>query len=99
MPDQSKEIAELRALLMEPDVQALIPNLTRRLLLENARLGAAVSFYANPDTYFAIAFFPDPPCGEFMNDFSDADEWAQVGPYGRDMPGRLARAALEGRDE
>jgi len=30
-----------------------------------------LEFYANPDTYFAIAILPDPPCGEFMTDYSD----------------------------
>lgn len=54
------------------------------------RYRAALEFYANPDTYFAIAFMPDPPNGEFMDDFSDVEtEW---GPEYR--PGKRARQAL-----
>jgi hypothetical protein len=34
-------------------------------------LREALEFYADPDTYFAIGLFPDRPCGEFMEDFSD----------------------------
>lgn len=50
----------------------------------------ALAFYADPDTYFAIGFFPDPPCGEFMEDFSTH------GGYDDDLerPGKRARAAL-----
>lgn len=29
----------------------------------------ALVFYADVDTYFAIGFFPDPPCGDFVKDF------------------------------
>lgn len=46
----------------------------------------ALDFYADPETYFAIGFFPDPPCGDFMNDFSYVDEVAR--------PGKKARIAL-----
>jgi len=46
-----------------------------------------VAFYANPETYFAIGFFPDPPCGEFMEDFSDTDELGV-------KPGKMARNLL-----
>jgi hypothetical protein len=63
-----------------------------RLAAENDRLREALAFYADPDTYLAIGFFPDPPCGAFVDDFSvhgspgyaDDDE----------RPGRLAREAL-----
>ena len=58
-----------------------------------ARLEAALEFYADPDTYCAIGFFPDPPCGEFVDDFSDVDNE----DYRRPMPGKRARAALERR--
>jgi len=47
----------------------------------------AVGFYANPETYVAVGFFPDPPCGEFMDDFSE------TGDLGR-KPGKRARQAL-----
>lgn len=51
-------------------------------------LKKALSFYANPDTYFAIGFFPDRPCGDFINDFEETEllGW---------KPGKTARAALE----
>jgi len=34
-------------------------------------LSESLFFYANPDTYFAIGFVPDPPCGDFINDFDN----------------------------
>lgn len=36
-------------------------------------LEKALAFYANPWTYVAIAFLPDPPCGEFIQDFGPHD--------------------------
>lgn len=47
----------------------------------------ALDFYGAPTTYFAIGFWPDPPCGEFMADFSDTE-------FGR-KPGKLARETLD----
>jgi hypothetical protein len=47
-----------------------------------------LEFYADPDTYFAIGFFPDEPAGEFMNDFED------LGIEFGYKPGKRARAAL-----
>lgn len=47
----------------------------------------ALRFYADPATYHAIGFFPDPPCGEFMEDFDEVD--------GDMRPGKRAREALE----
>jgi len=44
----------------------------------------ALEFYADPDTYFAIGFFPDPPCGEFIEDFDEHKK-----------PGARARKVLE----
>jgi hypothetical protein len=52
----------------------------------------ALQFYGEPATYHAIGFFPDPPCGEFMQDFSDDHEDPV---YDRAMPGKFARAALD----
>lgn len=51
----------------------------------------ALLFYAMPGTYHAIAFVPDQPAGEFMDDFSDdhGDNF-----YQRPMPGDRARAAV-----
>jgi hypothetical protein len=31
----------------------------------------ALAFYADTDTYCAIGIFPDPPCGDFINDFDE----------------------------
>lgn len=50
------------------------------------KLARALDFYADPDTYFAVAVVGDPPCGEFVNDFSEVD--------GEMRPGRRAREAL-----
>jgi hypothetical protein len=44
----------------------------------------ALLFYADPDTYFAIGFFPDQPCGDFIEDFDDTGK-----------PGALARKVLQ----
>lgn len=55
---------------------------------ERDRYREALEFYAEPDTYFAILFLPDPPCGEFWDDFEEID--------GRERPGKLARATLDG---
>lgn len=44
----------------------------------------ALQFYADPDTYFAIGFFPDPPCGDFIEDFDDTGK-----------PGAMARKVLQ----
>jgi hypothetical protein len=56
-------------------------------------LEAALGFYANPETYHAIAMLGDRPCGEFADDFSE-DEWTKESGYDRPMPGKIARAAL-----
>lgn len=50
-------------------------------------LAEALGFYADPETYFAIGFLPDPPCGEFMEDFDHTEELGV-------KPGHRARAAL-----
>lgn len=47
----------------------------------------ALLFYADPATYFAIGFFPDPPCGEFMEDIEETE----IGQ----KPGKRARAAIQ----
>lgn len=49
-----------------------------------------LSFYANPETYFAIGFFPDNPAGEFMDDFSETG--LELGL----KPGKRARDVLFG---
>lgn len=56
----------------------------------------ALSFYADPDIYFAIGFFPDPPTGDFMNDFSE--HGLRDYPEGDQRPGKRAREALAGKE-
>jgi len=51
-----------------------------------------LEFYANPDTYFAIAFIADQPAGEFVDDFSNDHGCDQ---YERPMPGKMARYAID----
>ena len=53
------------------------------------RLSDALAFYADPDTYFAIMFVPDSPCGGFIEDFSYDEQ------YDRNMPGEFARKVLK----
>lgn len=56
-------------------------------------LRKALAFYADPLTYFAIAFIPDRPAGDFMEDFEDTDAqniWEPIGV----KPGKRARQAL-----
>jgi len=51
----------------------------------------ALMFYGNPETYHAIGFLPDPPCGAFAEDVGDD----HVHPnYPRPMPGKRARETL-----
>lgn len=49
-------------------------------------------FYADSDSYFAITFLSDPPCGEFMTDFDEEHEFTD---YDRPMPGKRARQTLK----
>ena len=51
----------------------------------------ALAFYADPATYHALAIWADPPCGDFVNDYSEdhGDDF-----YDRPMPGKTAREAL-----
>jgi hypothetical protein len=68
-----------------------------KLRMENERLKEALEFYAHPDTYFAISFMSEPPCGEFMDDFDiPSEEWSDhdnaLGIY---RAGKRARAALK----
>lgn len=48
----------------------------------------ALEFYADPETWFAVALFPDHPCGEIVDDFSDTEALGE-------KPGKRAREALE----
>lgn len=51
----------------------------------------ALAFYADWQTYFAIGFFPDRPCGAFMDDFSEVED--DLSAFAT-RPGRRAREAL-----
>jgi len=79
-----KEISRFRA---APPVEA---EEVARLRAQIEQLTDALYFYADADTYFAVAFGFDPPCGDFADDFEFNAE------YGREMPGERARAALSG---
>ena len=68
------------------------PSADEVLAEEVERLRAALEFYADPETYFGIAFLADPPCGGFAEDFSD-DHGDDTLPGPR--PGARARRALE----
>jgi len=63
-----------------------------KLEREVRRLREALVMYAKPESYHAIGFLPDRPCGEFIDDFSEdhGDPF-----YDRPMPGARARAALQ----
>ena len=52
----------------------------------------ALEFYADPATYHALMIWADPPCGEFVEDYSEDHGDAF---YDRPMPGKTARAALD----
>lgn len=51
------------------------------------RIVRALEFYADPNTYFAVALVPDHPAGEIMTDFGRT---ADLGM----KPGKRARDAL-----
>jgi len=71
-----------------------MPSKNKTITLNKEDLEALVdglSFYAEPDTYHAISFFVDPPCGDFYKDVSE-DEYTVE--YNRPMPGKLARKTL-----
>lgn len=53
-----------------------------------------VCFYGNAETYSAIGFFPDPPNGEFMDDFGDSPQGFKPGKRAREI---LKRIVNDGR--
>ncbi len=57
------------------------------------QLVETLEFYSDPQSYHAISFLFDPPCGEFSDDFGTQDEHGHY-CYSRPMPGKRARAAL-----
>lgn len=95
------------AVFLEPSIGYLtaakerIRWLSRHLLAAIARaesaeakvreLETALRFYADPDSYVAIAFFGDRPCGDFIEDF---DEVTDDFGFTVERPGKRARASL-----
>ena len=59
------------------------PRVKSNLNKELRRAYKVIKYYANPETYFAIGFFPDPPCGDFMKDFSETDLGLKPGKKAR----------------
>lgn len=51
----------------------------------------SLAMYADPDTYFGIAFIPDPPAGNFIYDF----DLVENSDYDRPVAGKDAREAFE----
>ena len=64
----------------------------KQLQAEIDQLVKVLRFYANPETYHAIYFVNDYPCGDFEDDF-DRDHGSEH--YDRPMPGKRAREALD----
>ena len=84
---------EQKALVVGYQQCAVVKDQTiAQLEAEVVKLKEALEFYATPETYFAIGFFPDRPCGAFMDDFSETD-------YLGIKPGKLAREVLLAYDE
>lgn len=50
----------------------------------------ALMMYADPESYHAVAFAFDRPCGDFADDFSRTTH----PHYDRAMPGKTARMAM-----
>ena len=57
----------------------------------NRQMYEALTFSADPESYFAIGFLPDKPCGDFADDFSDDHGHEDIKGF---RPGRRARAAI-----
>jgi hypothetical protein len=102
-----KEALELRQAGVRGTQAAGLRDLCRGLLSEIRALDAAlahllvadtqellvqtVQFYGDPESYMAIGFFPDRPCGDFIEDFEDTELGLK--------PGKRARATLAALDE
>ena len=70
-----------------PEVRAIVEaHQTCEPSMERDRYKEALEFYANPGTYWAVAFAFDPPTGGFDDDFEETE-------IGR-RPGKRARAAI-----
>lgn len=58
------------------------------LIEEVEKLQDVVEFYAEPLSWFGVALWTDPPCGDIAEDYSYSDVLT------REVPGRRARVAL-----
>lgn len=74
--------------LLEQVTEAIITPISEEFVGKVALLHDALHFYADPDTYFAWAFIPDPPCGALEDDFTE------VTTLSTEKPGKYARQAL-----
>jgi hypothetical protein len=92
------------------DYQDSIVNYRKRIAeLEAAGIAAtkhgialeqALHFYAEPENYFGIGIFADPPCGEFADDFEElSGEWGHPDGGSWVKPGKRARAVLYPKKE
>ena len=63
-----------------------------KLKADNERLREALEFYADPETYFAVAFMADRPCGEFADDRSEVTR--EIDGQCVYVPGQRARTTL-----
>jgi hypothetical protein len=88
----TKDKSQVKALVMvrREDVAAVFSGVAQA---ETEPLREALEFYADPETYHAIAILGDRPCGEFADDMS-VDFWTKNCGYDRPMPGKRAREAL-----
>lgn len=90
--DCRSEVATLTAQLAESEAENdALGNQMSMMSDTIVRYERALEFYANPNTYYAVMFVWDPPCGAFIEDFSE-DHGEPF--YDRPMPGKTARATL-----
>ena len=72
-------------------------NIINSIKAERDRLREALEFYADPETYFGVAFMADRPCGDFVEDFEElTGELGHPDGGSWEKPGKRARAALGG---
>jgi hypothetical protein len=70
------------------EIRALDASTAHAIIAEDhERILSVLQFYGDPETYFAIGFFPDRPCGDFIEDFSETELGFK--------PGKRAREAME----
>lgn len=58
---------------------------TERLMTIVEKALAVIEFYADPESYFAIGFFPDNPCGDFFYDGSETHLGKKPGKKAREF--------------